>query len=558
MPLLLRYGQATATGPKSENQDALRLVTPVGGALVSKGNLFLLADGVSHCTDGKLASESSASAVAADYFATPETWGVSESLDKVLKAQNSWLQAQARGGALLTTLSALVLRGGRYTIAHVGDSRVYRYYQNVLKCCTAEHVWTQPGLGHVLKRALGLDAHLVVDFLEGELTVGERFLLCSDGVWEPLGDARIHEILHLHQDVNRAAEALVQGALRSGGRDNASAIVIEVMELPERGWLDEVATLAELAIPPLLKAGQVFEGLEVREVLHASRHGLLYRVIDAQGRPWLLKTLTPEQSGDEMAAQALLLEEWLQRRLTSHYFPEIHVHEGRRSLYFLLKEYTGETLSERFERNGRFSIQEISRLGVRLGKALSALHRMNIVHRDIKPENLHWGQDERLRVLDLGIAYCPGLVQADHATDRAGTPSFLPPERFQGVPADFSSDLYAAGVSLYYLLTGQYPYGEVEPFQTPRFGDPVPASRYRPDTPLWLDNLLLKAVAREPQARFETAEEWGVAFEKSDKDPVSVVRRTPLLDRNPLRVWQTVGLISLALNLVFLLVLLSR
>ncbi|RML61426.1 Serine/threonine protein kinase [Pseudomonas syringae pv. pisi] len=122
MTLRLQFAQFSASGPRAENQDAVRLVTPVPALAASKGYLFALADGVSQCADGALAAQSTLQALALDYYATPETWGVAQSLDRLLLAQNRWLLANG----LLTTLSALVLRGRRFTLAHVGDCRAYR------------------------------------------------------------------------------------------------------------------------------------------------------------------------------------------------------------------------------------------------------------------------------------------------------------------------------------------------------------------------------------------------------------------------------------------------
>src|SRR5690606_15260400 len=99
--------------------------------------------------------------------------------------------------------------------------------------------------------------------------------------------------------------------------------------------------------------------------------------------------------------------------------------------------------------------------------------------------------------------------------------------------ASVQSDLYAAGVTLYELLTRRYPYGEIEPFQRPRFGDPVPPTRYRADVPTWLESVILKAVARERRDRFETAEEFLLALELAAHRPLAVPRRSPLLQRDP-------------------------
>ena len=79
------------------------------------------------------------------------------------------------------------------------------------------------------------------------------------------------------------------------------------------------------------------------------------------------------------------------------------------------------------------------------------------------------------------------------------------------------------------MLTRHYPYGEIEPFQRPHFGEPVPPSRYRPDIPLWLENVILKAIARDPAQRFETAEEFLLALERGASRP---------LPRRPRRRWR--------------------
>ena len=178
------------------------------------------------------------------------------------------------------------------------------------------------------------------------------------------------------------------------------------------------------------------------------------------------------------------------------------------------------------------------------------------MHRDIKPDNLHLGQDGRLRILDLGVAASDGVDF--HEINNPGTPSYMAPELFAGQAASPSSDLYAAGVTLYELLTRKYPYGEIEPFQRPKFGDPVTPLRYRPDIPQWLEALLLKAVARDPKDRFETAEEFLLALERGAHRPLALPRRMPLLQRDPQLALKLLAVASLALNLLLLWVLLVR
>ncbi|CAH0244835.1 Serine/threonine-protein kinase PrkC [Pseudomonas sp. Bi123] len=550
MSLQLSFAEASAIGPREENQDALRLVTPAPALAASKGYLFAIADGVSQCADGGLAARSTLQALALDYYATPETWGVAQALDRLLLAQNRWLQANGGGQPLLTTVSALVMRGRRFTLAHVGDCRVYRWHADTLQRVSEDHVWDQPGMQHVLKRALGLDQHLVLDFLDGELRLNESFVLLSDGIWAVLGDTAIAAILRDQPDLNSAAQTLVSAAHLAGSQDNASALLVRVDALGETSIGDALIHLQQWPLPPALKPGQTFEGWQVEGILGQSQQSLLYRVRDAQQQRWLLKTLPGALRDDHQAGQALLSEEWFLKRVAGRHFPEVHAASQRQHLYYVMREYSGSTLAELHERVTSLPLAQWQDLAERLLRAVGILHRRQILHRDIKPENLLLGDDGELRLLDFGLAYCPGLSE-DQAFALPGTPSYIAPEAFRGDPPTPQQDLYAVGVTLYYLLTGHYPYGEIEAFQRPRFGVPVSASRYRPDLPEWIAQSLERAVAVAPDQRFETAEEWLLVLEQGERRSLSV-RPRPLLEREPLKVWRTLALVSLLVNLVLM------
>jgi len=552
MSLQLSFAHFSANGPRPENQDASRLVTPMPALAASKGYLFALADGVSHCVDGGLAARSTLQALALDYYATPETWGIAQSLDRLLLAQNRWLQANG----LLTTLSALVLRGRRFTLAHVGDCRVYRWHAGQLQRVSEDHVWEQPDMQHVLKRALGLDQYVVMDYLDGELREGERWLLLSDGVWATLGDANITSILREQDNLDSAVQTLVSAAHLAGSQDNASALLIQVDGLGRDNLGDTLIQLQQWPLPPVLKAGQWFEGWQVEALLGQSRQSLLYRVRDRQQQPWLLKTLPASRHAETNAGQSLLLEEWFLRRVAGRFFPEVHPAPERQHLYYLMREYPGRTLAEVFTVGGPLPLAQWQVLAANLLRALGLLHRRNILHRDIKPENLLLDDSEDLRLLDFGLAYCPGL-SVDTVNDLPGTPSYIAPEAFAGAKPSTQQDLYSAGVTLYFLLTGHYPYGEIEAFQHPRFGVAVPASRYRPDIPDWLEHNLNRALSADPAQRYETAEEWLLQLEQAELTPLEI-RPRPLLEREPLKVWRTLALVSLLVNLLLMIWLLHR
>jgi len=558
MPLQISIGQASSAGPRDRNEDYYGVVTPTDEQLVTKGVLLAVADGVGGNAGGREASEMTVRGVLSDYYATPETLGIATALDKILTSLNRWIIAQSSNhrdmAGMASTLSLLVLRGKHYTLAHVGDSRIYRLRKGELQQLTTDHVWDHPDMRHVLKRAIGLDQQLFVDYAEGEIQPDDVFALMSDGVWERLGQLGIHEIMQLYRSPQMAADDLVKRALAGGGQDNATALVVRIEQTGEEIFSDLLAEAKRLGLPPRLKIGEKLDDFEVLELLHESRASLLYRVKNlVNGQICVLKTLQPILAEDAESCNGLLNEEWLGKRVVAHYFPQVLPipAEGRSCLYYVMSWHAGATLQQKLDSGQHFSIADVGSIGIRLAKGLGALHRLNIVHRDIKPDNLHQGEDGKLRILDLGVAISAG-TGGTQPPGNPGTPSFMAPELFAGGAANAQSDLYAAGVTLYYLLTRHYPYGEVEPFQRPRFGDPLPPTRYRPDIPQWLENIVLKAVAHDPKMRFETAEEMLLALEIGERKPILPPPPTPLMGRDPLLVWQWIAVFSLLVNLVLI------
>ncbi|NJD36186.1 MAG: serine/threonine-protein phosphatase, partial [Betaproteobacteria bacterium] len=279
--LRVDLGHASLAGARPRNEDYCAGVTPEGAELENKGVLVAVADGVGGHANGREASEYCVRSLLADYYATPDTWSVPQALDKIIVALNRWLYAHSRRArdtaGMATTLSALVLRGRRYVIAHVGDTRIYRLRAGELHRLTSDHVWEHPELKSVLSRAVGLDAGLTVDYADGELAADDVFLLASDGVWGTLGEARLAKMLATTGSADAIAAAIANSATGAGAEDNATALVVRVLELPADGLRDTLARVKALPLPPRLKPGQVIDGLQVTELLHESRVTLLYR-----------------------------------------------------------------------------------------------------------------------------------------------------------------------------------------------------------------------------------------------------------------------------------------
>lgn len=240
MPLIFTAAHHTATGRRERNEDCVGMVAPTEPELSTKGMIAAVADGVSGSAGGREAAEYSVRGLLTDYYATPDTWPVTQALDCVIKAINGQVQQQGSRGAetsgMATTLTALVVRGTHYYFAHVGDSRLYLLRQGKLKRLSTDHVWDRPEMRHVLTRAVGLDPQLAVDHGMGALQPGDIFLLASDGVWGALPEDDLQWHLSTLDETPARPEAtarlLVDAALANGSQDNASALVVRIEQLP--------------------------------------------------------------------------------------------------------------------------------------------------------------------------------------------------------------------------------------------------------------------------------------------------------------------------------------
>ena len=569
-------GFTSAAGSKDVNEDFCAAMLPEIG-YEGMGAIAAVADGVSRGGMGKEAAQTTVISLLRDYYGTPQTWDTTVALDRIISAQNAWLVGTNRRRSPatgMTTLTALVLRGQSYALAHVGDSRAYLLRDGEILQMTQDHVVNHPDFKHQLLRAVGAADRLVVDYVQGDLQLGDVFMLLTDGVHGELDDARLKALLQT-PGAQEASAALVAAALKAGSRDNVTALVVRVLGLLDATWQDENRAAQTLAVPQRLKVGEHIDGLVVTAPVADNGINVLYQVRDPQTqRLYALKTLNPARAHDPEERTMLAHEAWLAKRMQSSRAADhlVAIHEGLpsaqpRSAFYLLYDWQGgETLQQSLDRQHRFKLPQAVTLTMQALKALGRLHRQGVVHRDIKPANLHQGDDGVLRVLDLGVALSgrePASMRALHA----GTPSYVNPEQwgFNGKAAkagsagaevpeelpDAQSDLFALGVTLYQLLTTQLPYGEVLPYQVGRYyRDPTPPSRHNPEIPIWLDHVLLKAVARDKRNRFETAEEFLLALERGASRPLSAPQATPLLQRDPTALWKVALAVSLLFNLL--------
>lgn len=549
-------GHASERGPRENNEDFAAVVQPAPSD-DRRGLIAAVADGVASGGQGRLAAQTTVMSLVQDFHAVPETWDTTVALDRLIGAHNSWLAGHnRRGGAqgtAMCTLTALVLRGHSYTLAHVGDTRAWLLREGQCLQLTQDHSVDHPDWRHALSRAVGLDDHVRVDYSQGELHRGDVFVLTSDGVH---GVLRRRELAALAREgtAQAASEALVRAARAAGSRDNATALVIRVAGLSAGRLEDLLLRGRQLPVPPRLRVGDTLDGYTVTAVLADNGVHRLYQARERSTQGLVvIKTLHEARAGDPQERAMLAHEAWLGSRVArdrSSGLVQVHDLTEPSAFYVVYDWHSGQTLEQLLATGQSLGVPEVVEAGRAVLAALGRLHRQGVIHRDVKPANLHRGEDGRWRLLDLGVAVSGREPEATRSL-HAGTPSYINPEQWlpeEPLPADAGSDLYALGVTLYQALTGRLPYGEVEPYQLARFRhDPRPPSRWRPDVPVWLDRVVLKAVARERRQRFETAEEFALALERGASRPLPALPPTPLVVRDPAALWK----IALAVSLLF-------
>lgn len=545
--LIVEAGIATDRGRRMANEDFAGCVGTTGDG--SRGVAAAIADGVGGAKGGRVAAELAVRGFLDAFESLDPLRGVKRNAIAALDAINGWVHAQGTADPLLDgmacTFSALILRGRLAHVTHVGDSRLYRLREDELTRLTHDHVPTRGAVRNILTRALGAEADLRVDYTVEAARESDRYLLCTDGVHGALSDRTIGAALRRRSGPRETADRLVQAAIDARLGDNATALVIDVIGLPEADRLDLGVTIDALPILPAPRSGAAIDGYRLNAMLSDGRYSRVFAAIDeASGRAVIVKFPKPAVGAEPVLRQAFLREAWIATRLSSPWVAEVieDATDRRTSLYTVMPFYEGETLERRLRRRPPVSRSEGLAIADKLAKAVAALHRAGVIHRDVKPDNVILTGDGGLKLIDLGVARLPNMEDFP-GTDTPGTPSYMAPELLAGAAGDEKTDLYALGVTIYRMFTGAYPYGEVEPFSKPRFTRP-PASMltHRPDLPAWLDRTIERAIAIRPEDRFDDAIELIFALEHGALHAApSRPRHRPLLERDPLRFWQMVA-----------------
>lgn len=558
----IQVGQYSDAGPKSCNDDAYGVKIPDEPLLGSKGVVALIADGVSSSEAGKEASHACVHGFITDYYSTPESWTVKTSGQRILGALNQWLYSQSQRRfstehAMLSTISALVIKSGTGYLFHVGDTRICRLRDGDLECLTTDHrVWAS-GEKSYLGRAMGADVHVDIDYKSFPVEVGDVFILTTDGISEFVGGTEMRNLVREHiASPEQAARLLSELALKNGSTDNVTCQILCVDELPGLDSKSFYKQISELPFPPFLEPGMTLDGYRILREIHASNRTQVYVAQDTEsGVRVILKTPSVNFEDDPAYIDQFLHEEWIGKRIDNpHVLKVIEPPRRRRFLYYVTEYIEGNTLREWMEQNPRPSYIGVRDIIEQIASGLRAFHRLEMVHRDLKPGNIMIDDSGRLIIIDFGSTRIAGMDEVHTPYEKnnmLGTFDYAAPEYFEGYAGSSQSDIYALGVIAYEMLTGKLPYGKALSVNNLKRARYVSIKQYSPEVPAWVDAAIQKAVNLSADKRYTRMSEF--VHDMGQANPEFLSRKqVPLIERNPLGFWRSLAIALFISNLILL------
>ena len=268
------------------------------------------------------------------------------------------------------------------------------------------------------------------------------------------------------------------------------------------------------------KAGQKLFHYELVEKIGEGGMGVVWKARDTKlGRDVALKLLAPEVEGNPERAQRLEREARIIAALNHPNIVTIHSIEEFEEARFLVMELAaGETLAQVLPEDG-MPIDRFFELAIGMAGAVSEAHERGVAHRDLKPGNIMVDENDRLKILDFGLAKSPHAPVVTSAADDStesisvegrlrGTMSYMSPEQVKGQAVDHRSDLFALGVILYEMATGCRPFrggSAAELLASILRDEPVPITDLRPDLPRQLEQIIGHALEKDPEHRLRSA-----------------------------------------------------
>jgi serine/threonine protein phosphatase PrpC len=509
--------------------------------------IAVLSDGAGTGAPAREAAQRAAAGLVDHYRARPRTWTPERALLEFTRLMNRtfYQESQARyeRSEMVATLAVAIIEGDRLFGINAGDSRVYHWHQGELNQLSLDQVDTIQT--NMLTQALGLTQQVEPHFFSAKLADGDLIFLCSDGVSNQLTADEIATSLQQQstaQNIVTAARAVA----KQESMDDMSAIVLNVRQIGKLRAMTE----RHLTIPKELHKGDIVDGYELMRSFQGTQRVWL---ADKDGHRVVIKFAPVEALESELHLDAFTRETWNATRVHSEHFVRGTEPAGQTMRYYLMEFMDAPNLAVVLHERV-LSVDSAVGLGRFLAEACQTLLRLDLAHGDIKPENiLCIGDYAKLtfKLVDLGSS-----AELFSVSSRAGTASYLAPERFRASPVCEATEIFAIGVTLYQSLTGVLPYGEIERFQTPTFQTAQPITKRNPNVPPWLEAVIARAITISPEKRYQHFSEVMFDLDHPHQVEPFFANHAPLLERNPLAFYKAgffiLLILSIALGLLLL------
>ena len=270
---------------------------------------------------------------------------------------------------------------------------------------------------------------------------------------------------------------------------------------------------------PALSPGDMLDHYRIEAAVAHSAMSTLFRATDTRtGRLVAIKVPLPEMESDPVLFERFKREQEIGQELDHPGVVKTYDHEERSRLYMVLEWVDGRLLRSVLNECPRLPIDRAVHLTRAICDALDYMHKHGVVHRDLKPENIMVLAGDRIKIMDFGIALKEEARRLTFVSlsPTLGTPDYIAPEQVKGQRGDQRSDIYALGVMLYEMLTGQVPFSGPNPFAVMNdrvLNDPKPARKLNPEISPQLQEILNRAMERDPRHRYPTATEMAWELE---------------------------------------------
>jgi eukaryotic-like serine/threonine-protein kinase len=278
---------------------------------------------------------------------------------------------------------------------------------------------------------------------------------------------------------------------------------------------------------------------EVEQLLGQGGMARVFRGRDrVLNRTVAVKVLSPQFASDDQFVARFRREAQAAAALNHPNIVSVYDTGDQGDVHYIVMEYVeGRTLRDVIRQEGPILPERASEIGQAVARALSSAHEAGLVHRDIKPGNIMLTREGEVKVMDFGIARTSTGDTLTQTAAVLGTASYLSPEQAQGTTVDARSDIYSLGCVLFEMLTGRAPFTGDSPvaiaYKHVR-EDPVHPSNLNPDVPPSLDAVVMKAMAKNPDNRYQTADELRQDLERASAGLPTLA--TPLLLADPTEV----------------------